>query len=70
MQPAKKQKRYVLATGWIGEWNLGRRFDYLGKNIVCVSYFERAKDIIGAKRRQGLRAIRVRVVMEVVRPKR
>lgn len=59
----KRAKRHVLAVGWIGEWNLP---PYPGGTcrVNGLSFHRRGVDIVGAKRRKGMRAVRVRVVLE------
>jgi len=65
------KRRLEIATGYVGEWNLRkapgsfRMTDEHGRALVGY-VFKRAKFILGAKRRKGLRAIRVRVVLEVL----
>lgn len=61
------RRRHVLAVGYVGEWNLGGgAYRVLTPESILLtgSIFHRAKSILGAKRRKGYRARRVRVVLE------
>jgi len=65
------RRRIDVATGYVGEWNINkspgafRMTDEHGRALVGY-VFKRAKFILGAKRKKGLRAIRVRVVLEIL----
>lgn len=63
------KRRHVILQGFVGEWNLrARAFRYTSPNpntrSLCGTVFRRAKDILGAKRIKGQRAVRVRIVLE------
>lgn len=63
------KRRHVLAEGYVGEWNLADgasayRIRKLESTILTGSIFPRPMSIAGARRRKGLRARRVRVILE------
>lgn len=67
-KPGAVKRRHVLVVGYMGEWNLKRaeiyRTPITGAIHGYFTLFKRAKDILGAKRKPGLRARRVRIVLE------
>lgn len=72
MTPDARRHRHVLAEGYVGEWNVAHLRDGVRtvtvqdgeRAYVEVTVFAKAKSILGAKRRKGYRARRVRVVLE------